>query len=163
MERIENIVCIKLSTRLTSALGYCNLRVKEQYSPNGVTNYTIERCTISIQKNVCLDTEYQADLYSILMHEYIHALTPNASHGKKWKKFAVAVNYCFPNKYHITTYYNGDDHIYKGAAYNLADAKYVIGCPVCGWKKACQRLSGRVEHPENYRCKKCKSSIVRYK
>ena len=143
--RYSRNVRFTVNTRAISRLGLCRKKG--------------DRYEIEIS-HLLLDERTPAEsLRNTLFHELLHTCYGCMRHTGRWKTYADRVNaVCGCN-------------IKRAAAIEdreipdelLPKANYLIRCESCGTEYGRQKLSSLIQHPERYRCGKCKGKLKRIK
>jgi predicted SprT family Zn-dependent metalloprotease len=133
-------------------------RAKKRYgqckSRNGVP-FEINISSFMLDENVLKDDLH---LRNTIIHELLHALTPGAHHGGEWKRLANKVNIKSGGKYHIARC-SSDENMGIDMKEKPVKIKYILRCTGCGIKQEYLKKSKVIQHPEWYRCSKCKSDF----
>ena len=117
----------------------------------GVCKKTGDRYIIEIASSLLDENIPEAELYDTLLHELLHTCYGCMKHTGRWKALAAKVNAAY-----------GTD--IKRAADPDSDIiakkpKYRVVCPSCGAVYERYKRSALIQHPERYRCGKCKSKL----
>ena len=133
-----------VNTRATSRWGNC--------SGNKVNGFTIQISAVLLDE--CND---EIGLKNTIIHELLHSCDGCMNHGPEWKKLADRVN-CLLG-YNIKRCSSASE---KGVVEDhRLDNKhqYVIVCEKCGCAYTRQRFCRLVEHPEQFRCGRCRGNL----
>ena len=132
---------LKVNTRAKTRLGVCK---------KSGDCYEIEIAAVLLDERT--PEEY---LKNTLMHELLHTCYGCMKHTGRWKKLAEQVNAAYG--YDVKRTASPDEEILPEA---LADKpKYNIICPACGTVYERYRKSALIQHPERYRCGRCKAKL----
>ena len=97
---------------------------------------------------------YEIEIAAILLDER----TPEEylmNHTGRWKKLAERVNSAYG--YNVKRAAAPDEELIPDG---LTDKpKYKVVCPVCGTEYERYRKSALIQHPERYRCGRCKANL----
>ena len=140
---------VTASKRMSRAWGNCH------WTRRGGT----ESFKIHINHILLDDSVSDKALENTILHELLHTVKGCQDHGAKWSHYADIVNREYGYDIRRT---DGD---VDDAAAKLAKAqvrnsyKYKVFCPSCGAKWLYSRASKTVQHPDWYRCGKCKTTL----
>ena len=90
-------------------------------------------------------------LQTIIAHEVLHTVEGCFNHTKKWKMFAKRMNDFCGYKIQRTTA-NLDMSGYS------PKFNYMLQCETCGMQIGRRKKSKVIEHPEKYKCPRCKQA-----
>ena len=138
-------LCIRYAADITFAV---NTRAKRRL---GVCKKTGDRYRIEIAASLLDERASEALLKETLLHELLHTCYGCMKHTGRWKALAAKVNAAY-----------GTD--IKRAADPDSDIiakkpKYRVVCPSCGAVYERYKRSALIQHPERYRCGKCKGRL----
>ena len=132
---------LKVNTRAKTRLGVCK---------KSGDCYEIEIAAILLDERT--PEEY---LKNTLMHELLHTCYGCMKHTGRWKKLAEQVNAAYG--YDVKRTDSPDEEILPEAL--AGKPKYKVVCPVCGTVYERYRKSALIQHPERYRCGRCKAKL----
>lgn len=132
-----------VNTRATSRLGLCKKRGDQ---------YEIEISHLLLDDRVSADS-----LKNTLIHELLHSCYGCMKHTGRWKAYADRVNAAYG--YNIRRAASREDRELPEEL--LPKAKYLVRCEDCGAEYGRQKRSPLIEHPERYRCGKCRGKLIR--
>lgn len=114
---------------------------------------------INISRFMLDESVLKNDLYlkNTIIHELLHALAPKAGHKGEWKRLARQVNLGSNGKYNIQRCNSLSEMGIKETA--IAKPKYTLKCKECGNEYYHMRRCRSVNHPELWRCGKCKGHL----
>lgn len=129
----------------------------------GQTRYSDRLNRVHIGFNAGLVATHDLQkILPVVVHEVAHAVKSarHDGHGNIWRKVGDSIG----NAYGITVECRVKDN---ERVDNIAPVKrpdkYAIGCPNCGTSYGYARMCASVEHPESWRCSKCRTTLVRIK
>ncbi len=132
---------LKVNTRAKTRLGVCK---------KSGDCYEIEIAAILLDERT--PEEY---LKNTIMHELLHTCYGCMNHTGRWKKLAERVNSAYG--YNVKRAAAPDEELIPDG---LTDKpKYKVVCPVCGTEYERYRKSALIQHPERYRCGRCKANL----
>ena len=132
---------LRVNTRAKTRLGVCK---------KSGDCYEIEIAAILLDERT--PEEY---LKNTLMHELLHTCYGGMNHTGRWKKLAERVNAAYG--YDVKRTASPDEEILPEAL--AGKPKYKVVCPVCGTVYERYRKSALIQHPERYRCGRCKAKL----
>ena len=132
---------LRVNTRAKTRLGVCK---------KSGDCYEIEIAAILLDERT--PEEY---LKNTLMHELLHTCYGCMNHTGRWKKLAERVNAAYG--YDVKRTASPDEEILPEAL--AGKPKYKVVCPVCGTVYERYRKSALIQHPERYRCGRCKAKL----
>lgn len=109
----------------------------------------------------CLNGSHDG-LLSTMIHEMIHTAPNCMTHKGDWKRYALIVNEYLGKPNFVKRTNNNAEHGISMAEVE-AEANYIITCPKCGYKWLYTRRSKIVQHPDNYKCGECGTTLKRIK
>lgn len=131
----------KVNTRAKTRLGVCK---------KSGDCYEIEIAALLLDERT--PEEY---LKNTIMHELLHTCYGCMKHTGRWKKLADKVNAAYG--YDIKRAASPDEELIPD---ELTDKpKYKVVCPMCGTVYERYRKSALIQHPERYRCGRCKAKL----
>ena len=160
---------VELNNKLTRVIARCikqNVR-REVYYINGrkhwgkiLTKPEDIEYKFEVSNNF---VNYTSDLQrDVAAHEWIHAICPpGVGHGPQYKVYMFRLNHT--GLFNISVYEDDDRLTDEMLAKRAESARYIMRCKNCGNEIYQSRLSRFIEHPECYRCSKCKGSFERIK
>ena len=134
-------------------LGRC-AQTYQNPSERNVDKIRCSRCIITISSN--LGTEYQ-QIRRTLCHELGHFVAPKENHGRLWKVRADKIGARWQFEASRLTYNETFNNAH--VQHKAQNAKYRLYCPECGKEWTYTRVCKATQHPEWYRCSKCKSNL----
>ena len=141
--RYANNIEFKVNTRATSRLGVCK---------KSGDCYTIEISSALLDER----TPLQSGLMDTLMHELLHTCYGCMKHTGRWKQLADKVNAAYG--YDIKRAAGKDENIIPPEL--SAKPRYRVVCQSCGAVYERYKRSDLIQHPERYRCGKCKKASL---
>ena len=141
-----------LKTKWSRAIRYGDLIFTTAHSatrPDGTMPTTAEE-----QIRGCFES-----LKNTLCHELLHTCYGCMKHTGRWKAYAERVNAAYGLNIKRAAA-AGDREIPEEL---LPKANYLVRCESCGTEYGRQKLSPLIQHPERYRCGKCKGKLNRIK
>ena len=117
----------------------------------GVCKKTGDRYVIEIASSLLDEKIPEAELYDTLLHELLHTCYGCMKHTGRWKALAAKVNAAYGTDIKRAAD-PGSDIIAK-------KPKYRVVCPSCGAVYERYKRSALIQHPERYRCGKCKGRL----
>lgn len=142
--RYGKITDIKLNSRY-SVWGLC----KKQ--PDGT--YHIELSKYLFENGASED-----GIKNTLLHEICHTVPNGHGHKSGWLIAANKLNNMYGYQIHRT-----DSAERMGVSLDYKPAKYICHCKKCGQQFVRMKMSNLIQHPEQYRCKRCGGRIERDK
>lgn len=139
-----------------SHLGLCSQTYTNPQERN-VDKIKQSRCIITISSNLGQD---YTQIRSTLCHELGHFVAPKEHHGYLWKaradkigaKWNIVASRCANND----TFNEAAKQIRENKAVNY---KYKLYCPSCGMEWKYKTNCRAIQHPGQYSCGKCKSTL----
>ena len=119
----------------------------------GVCKKTGDRYVIEIASSLLDEKIPEAELYDTLLHELLHTCYGCMKHTGRWKALADRVNAAYG--YHITR--AAEEDVLPEAL--TEQPRYRVTCPHCGAVYERFKRSPFIQHPERYRCGKCKMPL----
>lgn len=119
---------------------------------------------IEINPILLMDKVDDVALYNTMIHELLHTVKGCWSHTGRWKLLADKVNQEYGLHVQRVDGDKDDDAVAeiekKQREKRERKNKYFIGCPECGAKWGYATCCQAVQHPEWYRCRKCKVKLI---
>jgi predicted SprT family Zn-dependent metalloprotease len=134
-------------------LGRC-MQTFQNPSERNVDKIRCSRCIITISSN--LGTDYQ-QIRKTICHELGHFVSPKENHGRLWKVRADKIGARWQLESSRLTYHEAFCQTYQ--QHRAQSAKYRLYCPECGAQWTYTRACKATQHPEWYRCGKCKANL----
>ncbi|MBR1483454.1 MAG: SprT-like domain-containing protein [Ruminococcus sp.] len=134
-----------VNTRAKTRLGQCKKR-GDQYE-------------IEISHLLLDDRTPVESLKNTLHHELLHSCYGCMKHTGRWKAYAERVSAAYG--YHIRRVAGREDRELPDEL--MPEAKYMVRCESCGAEFGRTKLSAVIQHPERYRCGKCRGQLRRVK
>lgn len=144
------ILTLEINTRARKRWGACSPEYDEK---GNIIGYNI-----SINKLLLDEKIPEKALKNTIIHELLHSCKGCLTHKNQWKNLAEKVR--MELGYDIRRVGSSD---HKGIAIEIPSKppKYIIRCQSCGETYSRKRKSKVVDHPELYRCGKCKGKLER--
>ena len=127
-----------------------NTRAKRRL---GVCKKTGDRYRIEIAASLLDERASETLLKETLLHELLHTCYGCMKHTGRWKALADRVNAAYG--YHITR--AAEEDVLPEAL--TEQPRYRVTCPHCGAVYERFKRSQFIQHPERYRCGKCKMPL----
>ncbi len=143
--RYAKDVRFTVNARATSRLGLCRKKGSQ---------YEIEISHLLLDERTP-----EESLKNTLCHELLHTCYGCMKHTGRWKAYAERVNAAYGLNIKRAAA-AGDREIPEEL---LPKANYLVRCENCGTEYGRQKLSPLIQHPERYRCGKCKGKLNRIK
>lgn len=139
-----------------SHLGRCSYHSPNPQETN-VDKIRFDRCIITISSN--LKTDYN-QIRKTLCHELGHFVAPYEHHSYLWKVRTDKIGARWGFKASRISY-NETFHSAANAirAQKSSEYKYKVYCPECGAEWKYKSNCNIVQHPDRYRCGKCKTTL----
>ena len=134
-----------VNTRATSRLGLCR-KIGSRYE-------------IEISHLLLDERTPEESLLNTLFHELLHTCYGCMKHTGRWKAYADRVNSAYG--LNIKRAAAAEDREIPEEL--LPKANYLVCCESCGAEYGRQKLSPLIQHPEHYRCGKCRGKLKRIK
>ena len=120
---------------------------KERY----YASTAIEEFSIEVSESILnIPTE---SLKTIIAHEVLHTCKDCFGHNKKWKMLAKRMNNFMGYQIQTTT---GNLNM---SGYTPSFS-YILKCNMCGMTIGRRKRSSIIEHPERYKCPRCKCASL---
>ena len=124
----------------------------------GVCKKTGNSFVIAISSSLLDErTPLKEGLKNTLHHELLHTCRGCMKHTGRWKIYADRVNAAYG--YCIKRAAEKDEGIIPGEL--MKKPRYRVVCPGCGTVYERFKRSKLIDHPEQYRCGKCKTFLAR--
>lgn len=137
-------------------LGLCSYSMQNPTEIN-VDKIKIDKCIITISSNLGQDYD---QIRKTMCHELGHFVSPKEHHSYLWQaranrigsRWGIGATRTTNNE----TFNNAikEQHTQRTSAY-----KYRLYCPECGTEWKYKTNCSAVQHPQYYRCSKCKSAL----
>lgn len=133
---------VKISKRMTNALGNCKIATKR-----GLLLYIV--ITLS-------DFLDEQDYHKIMVHEFAHAIcwADNCVHNGRWVEVMRAYNKAFNTNYDIGGKENNPTFV-KNLAASGKSSKIYVACKHCGATATVSKNHQILVDPAPYNCKNC--------
>ncbi len=138
----DRIVSITINNRLRSSWGLCR---KKNINNEKVFVIELNQYLLEGSDNAVMNT---------LLHELLHTCYNSFNHGKTWLRYAVKINAKYG--YNIKRTENCEANEVEPQKL----FKYFVKCKKCGNLIGKTRLCKVITNPEQYRCAKCKGSLM---
>ena len=150
----------------TTKLGHCDTQYNKTYyskrellQDKNLNRIRYRDGVIVLSKYILHDKEKVLD---VLVHEFGHFVAPADHHGYLWRTRANNIGQIWNIS---NTRLDNSGTLKNGVISQEGNIfeKYVIECPKCHaqWKR--QKMSDFIKHPSDYRCRKCKKTLIRIK
>ncbi len=137
-------ITFTVNTRAKTRLGVCK---------KAGDRYVIEISALLLDESV----PPEKGLKNTLIHEILHTCRGCMKHTGRWKQYADKVNAAYG--YQIKRTAEREEGVVPKAL--VPKPKYRVTCRNCGAVYERYRMSAFLQHPERYRCGKCKSAFCR--
>lgn len=144
------------SGKLKRSLGYCALSYNSQREKRKGLISSVPKIVIS--KRILNDNFPEKYLKETIIHELIHTCNGCGNHGREFQRMAKHVNQELG--YSVGTYASREETDYYNQLYSQKENKYFIKCPECGRRWGFKIKGKSYKHPEQYRCSKCKATLI---